>query len=433
MLQALPFWIASLITGVVAVLYAKLFAYAEMLSEHLTRGHTWVLFLLTPACFILAWLLVKKASKYAVGSGIPQVMAAIELATPRNNKLADKLLNLRLIAIKILSTLLMVTGGGIVGREGPTVQIAGSIFRKINQLVPDSWPKVSKKNMIITGAAAGLAAAFNTPLGGIVFAVEELAKTHISYFKTAIFTGVIIAGLTAQGILGPYLYLGFPDVKHTAPHLILLVAIVASIAGFMGSITSVIIIRVLKWKRTMHNTGPQLLYVTCSALLIAAMAYFINSNVTGSGKGDMTRLLFSADKHVSLGFPLLKIIGAVASFTAGGAGGVFAPALGIGATIGGVIAELLHYTSANANILILCGMVAFLTGITRSPFTSAILVLEMTDGQSAVFYLMIAGMIASLVALIPDKHSMYDHLKDSYLHDIYKEKNKQAYSARQQI
>ena len=81
----------------------------------------------------------------------------------------------------------MVVGGGVIGREGPTIQIAGSVFRKINQWLPEWWPKISKKNMIMTGAAAGLAAAFNTPLGGIVFAVEELTKTHISYFKTAIF------------------------------------------------------------------------------------------------------------------------------------------------------------------------------------------------------------------------------------------------------
>ncbi len=65
----------------------------------------------------------------------------------------------------------------------------------------------------MTGAAAGLAAAFNTPLGGIVFAIEELTKTHISYFRTALFTAVIIAGLTAQALFGPYLYLGYPVIK----------------------------------------------------------------------------------------------------------------------------------------------------------------------------------------------------------------------------
>jgi H+/Cl- antiporter ClcA len=107
----------------------------------------------------------------------------------------------------------MILGGGVVGREGPTIQIAGSVFRKINLLLPDWWPKISKRNMIMTGAVAGLAAAFNTPLGGIVFAIEELTKTHISFFRTALFTAVIIAGLTAQALFGPYLYLVYPVIK----------------------------------------------------------------------------------------------------------------------------------------------------------------------------------------------------------------------------
>ena len=85
----------------------------------------------------------------------------------------------------------MVFGGGVVGREGPTIQIAGSVFRAVNQCLPAWWPKISKRNMIMAGAA-GLAAAFNTPLGGVVFAMEEVTRTHISYFKTALFTAVII-------------------------------------------------------------------------------------------------------------------------------------------------------------------------------------------------------------------------------------------------
>ena len=128
----------------------------------------------------------------------------------------------------------MILGGGLIGKEGPTIQIAGTIFRKINEWLPSWWPKISKRNMIMTGAAAGLAAAFNTPLGGIVFAVEELTKTHISYFKTALFTAVIIAGLTAQGLLGPYLYLGYPNVTHLSKFIFFPLMLVAIVSGLLG-------------------------------------------------------------------------------------------------------------------------------------------------------------------------------------------------------
>jgi H+/Cl- antiporter ClcA len=420
-LQALPFWVASILTGLVAVLYARLFAFCEKLSASLVLWHSWILFILTPACFVAAWWIVHKFQKNAGGSGIPQVIAAVELSTPRYNYLVDKLLSTRVIIVKILSTLLMILGGGVIGREGPTIQIAGSIFRKINLLLPASWPRISKKNMIVAGAAAGLAAAFNTPFGGIVFAVEELAKTHISYFKSALFTAVIIAGLTAQGILGPYLYLGYPNVGNVSGYLIVCIVILACICGLLGSFMSVVILKIIHWKRTHLSTKMQLLYVIGCALIIASVAYFINVDILWSGKEEMNRVLFSTDKHVSAGLPFFRIIGSVASFTTGAAGGVFAPALAAGATIGALFADMFNVSAANANILILAGMVAFLTGVTRSPFTCAILVIEMTDRHSVVFSLILAGLIASVFANFVDKHSFYDHLKDRYLKDAYDE------------
>src|ERR1044071_7858090 len=102
--------------------------------------------------------------------------------------------------------------------------------------------------------------------------------------------------------------------------------------------------------------------------------------------------------------PLGRMLGSVLSFTSGAAGGVFAPALASGASIGAVMAEWFNLSPTNANLLILSGMVGFLTGVTRTPFTSAILVLEMTDRHNVIFYLMLAGMIAGLVSVIIDRH-----------------------------
>ncbi|HJS53617.1 MAG TPA: chloride channel protein, partial [Chitinophagaceae bacterium] len=173
-LRAIPFWIASLITALLAVLYTKLFGLAEQGTHFIVSNHTWLLFIITPLCFIIAWWVVVRFAPFSRGSGIPQVMASVELANPKDDSKVNKFLSLRIIVVKILSSLVMIFGGGAIGREGPTIQIAGSVFRQINQWLPAWWPKISKRNMIMTGAAAGLAAAFNTPLGGIVFAVEEL-------------------------------------------------------------------------------------------------------------------------------------------------------------------------------------------------------------------------------------------------------------------
>ncbi|MES2645753.1 MAG: chloride channel protein [Bacteroidota bacterium] len=422
-LQAMPFWIASGITGIIAVVYARLFAMAESATLMITETYRWMIFILAPLFFFLAWWIVQRFSPTARGSGIPQVMAAIELANPKENSKVDSLLSLKVIVVKVCSSLLMVVGGGVVGREGPTIQIAGSIFRWVNNLIPASWPKISKRNMIMTGAAAGLAAAFNTPLGGIVFAVEELTKTHFRYFRTAIFSAVIIAGLTAQGLLGPYLYLGFPDMFGLSWYIILVVIIVAVVSGLAGSSMARLIVKLLAYKKQ-FSFRKQVVYLFATAIVISAFSFFFTPLAAGSGKEIMTSTLFTDNKIVAWYLPVLRFAGTILSFCVGAAGGVFAPALAAGASVGSVMAGWFNMAGSNANILILAGMVSFLTGITRSPFTSAILVLEMTDRHNVIFHLMAAAMVANLVSMIIDRRSLYDHLKDGYLeeagHDIKK-------------
>lgn len=421
LLQAVPFWVASVITGLVAVLYADLFALAEKIAAWIIHHHTLWMLLITPLCFITAWYLVKRFAPFARGSGIPQVIAAVDLATPKHNDKVNRLLSLRIMLVKIASSFVMVMGGGVIGREGPTIQIAGSVFRQVDQWLPAWWPKISKRNMIMTGAAAGLSAAFNTPLGGLVFAVEEIAKTHISYFRTALFTAVIIAGLTAQALLGPYLYLGYPDVSNLSSYVFFIVALVAVIAGLGGSGMAKLMLLIMARVRKFASVKKTILYIIACGLVLAAIGIWLDERAFGSGKELMTHTLFTTDKQLSWYTPLMRMAGSILSFTTGGAGGVFAPGLAAGASIGSVIGGWLHLAPADMNIVILAGMVAFLTGITRTPFTAFILVLEMTDRHNVIFHLMLAGMIASLVSLLVDRHSLYDHLKAIYEQELLHE------------
>ncbi len=421
LLQAIPFWIGSVITGVFAVLYAKVFVLAEQTMNLILDWHAWLIFLIAPVGFVLSWWLVKNFSPYAKGSGIPQVMAAVELANPKEHRKIRNLLSLKIIYFKILSSLALILGGGAVGREGPTIQIAGSVFRKVNEYLPHWWPKISKKNMILTGAAAGLSAAFNTPLGGIVFAVEELSKTHLNYFKTALFTAVIIAGLTAQTLAGSYLYLGYPKTTDVALTVMFPVILVSGIAGLLASKLSTLMLSMNAWTKTLKNDREKILFLIGCALVLASLAYFVNREILGSGKQIMERTLFSDNKHEAWYMPIFRMIGPAVSFTSGGAGGIFAPALSAGASLGAVIAGAIELTSHETNVVILAGMVAFLTGITRAPFTSAIIVLEMTDRHSLIFHLMLAGMVSNLISTLISRHSLYDSLKISYLQELREE------------
>ena len=361
-LRAVPFWIASLLTGLIAVFYSKVFLLAESSTVILFKSFHWLFFIITPVCFLIAWWLVVRHEKFAGGSGIPQVMAAIELANPRDQGKVRRLLSIRVIVVKIISSLFMVLGGGVVGREGPTIQIAGSVFRKVNQVLPEWWPKVSRRNMIMTGAAAGLAAAFNTPLGGIVFAIEELTKTHLSYFRTALFTAVIIAGLTAQALFGPYLYLGYPVIKGLSIYIFLGVILVALLAGLGGSITGRILVIIINWKARYKNKKQQVVFVLICGLIVALLGFISSTEMIGSGKTIMTEILFTSNKYLPWYAPLIRMTGSVFSFSTGAAGGIFAPALSSGACIGSVLSGWMHLTDSDTNLLILSGMVGFLTG-----------------------------------------------------------------------
>lgn len=418
LLRSVPLWIGSLIVGVIAVFYAQLFAFAEYLGKQIFSHSPWLVFILTPACFITAWLVVQMISPFARGSGIPQIIAALEITGSEHQKKISFLTGGRIIFAKIISSSIMVFGGGAVGREGPTIQIAGAVFRWVGRLLPAHWPKSSERVMILTGSAAGLAAAFNTPLGGIVFAIEELSKSHFGSFRTSLLTAVIIAGMTAQMLLGPYLYLGYPQVSGLIFSMTSLVFLVAVITGVAGGIFSRIIVNMLAVKKRIKNFRSQVLFITGLAAALATIAYFVTPSILGSGKETMISLLFHENERSDMFLSPARFIGPLLSFTSGAAGGVFAPALSAGAAIGSAFSSFFVLTPQQVNVLVLAGMVGFLTAVTRSPFTSSILVLEMTDRHSLIFFLMLAGLISYASAWLVDKHPLYEKLKEGYLEEL---------------
>ncbi|HQW06786.1 MAG: chloride channel protein [Flavobacteriales bacterium] len=410
-LLTLPYQVAAMVTALVAVGYAWLFKQMETWNLWLISIHPHLIFIAAPLCFLISWWLVKRYAPMASGSGIPQLMAAIEVANEKKEDRSWRFLNLRIIIIKIASSLAMVLGGGAIGREGPTLQIAGSVYRIVHKLLPPFWPKVSRRVMMITGGAAGLSAAFNTPLGGIVFAVEELTKTHIAQFRTAVLTAVIISGMTAQWVMGPYLFLGYPSVKTVGfsfMYKILVIAVVSGAAGALFCRGALITDRI---RRSLKTNFGQGIFVLGCGLIFAGCVSAFGPTVLGSGKHTLETYLFDKEIDPTASNIVARFFGSLVSFSAGGAGGIFAPALSTGAAIGGWIGQWFNPTRDEHNLLILAGMTAFLTGVSRSPFTSAILVLEMTDRHSVIFQLMYAASFGYLIAMAIDRKSYYERMK----------------------
>lgn len=414
-LNSLPFWIASVVTGLLAVFYSEIFHFAETFLYESSLSHNPWVFVFTPLAFIVSWYLVYRFSPEASGSGIPQLMVGIEYANKKDKKgVVNKLLSVRVIIVKILSSTVLLLGGGAIGREGPTIQVAGSVFNTINNIIPKYWPKISHRLMLISGGAAGLAAAFNTPLGGIVFAIEELGKTHLNSIKNHLFVAIIIAGITSKLLLGPYLYLGSPAIPEMKSISFFYVILTAAIAGYFGFFFTKIIMIVVRFKAKFSTFGRKLFWVIFMGGLFATLLFFTGQQTVGSGRHLMTDLLFDSSFVMDwFSFPA-RFFGTIITYVCGGAGGVFAPSLAIGATLGETIVTLLDIQEFRT-LIVIVGMIGFMSGVTHSPFTSFILVLEMTSAQTSVFPMMLAAVIGYVISRSCSHKSLYDHLTANYM------------------
>jgi H+/Cl- antiporter ClcA len=272
--------------------------------------------------------------------------------------------------------------------------------------------------MLIAGAASGLAAAFNTLLGGIIFAIEELSQFHIKYYKSPLFIAVIISGLVAQGLGGSYLYLGTPRLDVSGFEVFLAVIVVSVLCGYFGSKMCHVMRRTMNFFRTFSNQKWEVGIILLSAILMATAIFFLGTDVMGSGKQIMTRTLFTEDKTVAIYPSFARMAGLITSFSFDGAGGIFAPSLSTGAAFGALIAQVFDLAGGNADLLILVGMAGFLTSVTRTPFTSAIIIFEMTDRHSIIFMLLIGSIIANVISSLVEEKSFYDYLRDDYLAEI---------------
>lgn len=411
-LQSLGLWIAAITVGFLSVGYAYAFRFVETQFEIYLTSDPKIVFVCAPVFFLIAWWLVYRYAPEASGSGIPQVMAATELEYEgENRKFIDRLLSIRTAVVKIISSLFCLAGGGAIGREGPTLQVSAVIFHSIGKYVRRLYPDSHEQTWVIAGAAAGLASAFNTPLGGIVYAIEELGMKHFHRIRTALLSAVIISGLVAQGLLGSYLYLGYPQLEPIPLRGWWLVIVVGLLAGLGGALFSQLLLKALVLKRRFRSPW-QLAGFAIVCGLLAALLIVQNKENFGSGGPLISKILFqseSADTALTFG----RVFATCVAYLSGAAGGIFSPSLTIGAALGSKIAFV--FSSTQINFFAMLGMIGFLTGVTHTPFTSFILVMEMSDRHSAIFPMMVVALLANSAAKSISHHSFYEVVRDRWL------------------
>ncbi len=409
-LQTLAFAASAFLAGLVAVVYAGLFKIVESFYHQVIADHPHWIWFWSPLCLLAGWAMVYFFSPESSGSGIPQILAAHDLNYAKNSGWINRLLSVKVVVVKIISSLFVCLGGAVVGREGPTIHISASLFHFVGKTTRKFIPKVDPQTWIVAGAAAGLAAAFNTPLGGIVFAIEEMSVSF-KRFRTALIISIIIAGLVSQWILGSYLYLGNPAIGDISFSILPATLLIGVITGLAGSFYGLCLKQLVQW-RSQFKTASQLALLALVCGLAMALMAFLNPDASGSGAAVMNSLLFKGQKAV-WDLPLLRIAGSLVFYMSGAAGGIFSPALASGACLSSFIASWLSLGSPE--LLILLGMAGFLTGATRTPFTAFVLILEMSDHHNAIFPIMLCAIIAELSAGFLDKESFYEWAKSRFM------------------
>jgi chloride channel protein, CIC family len=401
------FLLGGIVVGAAAVLLAQLSDLAQQAFAMLLSKSRYASLLVTPIGFGLSALLTARLFPNAQGSGIPQAIAARHLT---NQQARERLVSIRIAVGKIILTLFGLLCGASIGREGPTVQVGASIMFAIGRVSPRRQP-----GLILAGAAAGVAAAFNTPLAGIVFGIEEMSRAFETRSSSLIIAAVIAAGLTSLALIGNYDYFGTSAVTLSRGMDWLAIPVCGVVGGLMGGLFSRFVIAVA---RGLPGSVGQTIrrysvpFAVLCGLAVALCGLVSGNTVFGTG---YTQVKAALDSGAPLpdDFGFLKFVATALAAISGIPGGIFSPSLAVGAGLGSNMASLFHGTPVAA--IMLLGMVSYFAGVVQAPITAFVIVTEMTGEHSMVVPLMTAALIAYGTSRLVCEEGIYHALAKGFI------------------
>ena len=356
----------------------------------------------------MAGVAIEVLSPSAGGGGIPQVKAALAKY--------PIVLNLRTAVVKTIATILVVGAGFTLGRRGPTVHIGAALGAQISRWIPNS--PTNRRQTIAAGAAAGLAAGFNTPIAGVLFVVEELMRDISGLtLETAIaasFTGAVVSRILGSTDLNvPLAVIDSARRGSFAVPEIPFYVVLGILAGILGGIFNQAIIRGMKWGRSLPFPVPLRIGLAgaISGAIVSWLPPFFQDNaglrellISGQFSWQMTAIVFFAQFCLT-----------ILAYSAGAPGGLFAPALVLGSALGYLVGvgEVAIIHSESPYTFAFAGMSAFFTAVVRVPVTAIIIIFEMTADFNLVLPLMITSAVAYIVAESFAPGSLYQHLLEA--------------------
>jgi len=408
-LRGIVFWGGSICVGATAVIFALGAEKANQYLYLLLDASPYLPLLVTPLGFgAVTWL----TNRYFIGSqgsGIPQTIAALEGEQSRG-----RVLSLRIAFGKIVLTLVGLTCGASIGREGPTVQVGAAIMHSLGRLVRFSRIQ-TEQGLILAGGAAGIAAAFNTPLAGIVFAIEEMSRSFQHRTSGTILTSVILAGVTSMAILGDYPYFGYTSAALPLDQAWIAVLMCGGVTGLLGGLFAQLLIamsRGLPGRAGIFARARPVAFAAACGLLLALIGLASDSTTYGTGYAEARSLLEGA-QQLPAEYGVMKFLANLVSYASGIPGGIFAPSLAVGAGFGYNLAQIMPYAPAGAVVLL--AMVGYFAGVVQAPITAFVIVVEMTDNHNMVLPLMATALIASAVSRLVCPRPLYRTLAERFI------------------
>lgn len=395
------FLLGGIVIGLLAVTMTELANEAQVLFFMVQGRWPYAPLLITPLGFALAAWLTLRYFDGAQGSGIPQVIAARQLREPAHRL---QLVSPKLGVAKIGLLILGLLSGASSGREGPTVQVGAATMFALGKIEPHRQP-----GLLLAGSAAGIAAAFNAPLAGIIFGIEEMSQSFEVRSSGLVLATVIAAGLMSEAVLGNYTYFGVASGSLAVGWEWLSLIVISIICGLAGGLFARLLILFADglpgWVGALIRKHPVYFALTCG-LLVAVCGLLADGSVFGTGYSQARQVL---DGHpMPWLFGPLKLVATVLSSVSGIPGGLFSPSLAVGAGIAHDLAPV--FPNIPIDVLAILCMSAYLSGVVQAPLTSAVIVSEMTADHALIFPIMICAFAASYVSRLLCPEGVYHAL-----------------------
>lgn len=401
------FLLGGIGVGAIAVALAQVADLAQHAFALLLAKSRYAVLAVTPLGFMLSAYLTIRLFPNAQGSGIPQAIAARHLT---DQGARESLVSIRVAIGKVILTLFGLLCGGSVGREGPTVQVGASIMFALGRVSPRRQP-----GLILAGAAAGLAAAFNTPLAGIVFGIEEMSRAFETRTSSLIIAAVIAAGLTSLALAGNYAYFGSSATTLARGADWLAVPLCGVAGGLAGGLFSRIVIAMARGFNNPLGRAIKshpLWFAFACGLVVAICGLVSGDTIYGTGY-EQVKAALEHSSPLPQDFGALKFLATTFAAISGIPGGIFSPSLAVGAGIGSNIASFFH--DAPLGAIMLLGMVSYFAGVVQAPITAFVIVTEMTDNHGMVVPLMAAALIAHATSRMICEEGIYHALAKGFI------------------